>query len=591
MIIFGDRSRTQIMIKQPAINELALLSDRSTCTILDQQGTIHWYCPSRFDGEAILSTLTDAGKGGYWSVELTGSNYQNRGYIDQSSVLRTTYHTAEGPFSICDFMPMGNPDSGILRRFSAVPTRLTSTLKIAGNYGLDKETVIQIDTHTVYFEAAKQYLYCSSPLKITTADTVEFTLENGQQGWAYLTVSVLNAAHFNVEERLNITLKNWRSTTACIKYEGFFKEEVLASVRAIQQLTYAATGGVLAAATMGLPEVIGGERNYDYRYVWVRDAALITGALSVLDADGKMEFRFLDFLHQAMKENTEKCIYPLYTIDYQLAKSTENLMLSGYFGSSPVQLGNAATSQLQLDAAANVLIACKIMYDKYQERPHWKTVKQVANYICENWEKQDNGIWEEGKALHYTSAKVLCARGLEMVASFNEDISEAERWMHNAGLIREFVHQNCMTTSGAFANYAGSEKVDISAVLFTLWDYTKPDSAEMKITIAEIEKNCAKDNLYRRTLVEFDAEKEGFFLAGSCWMAHYYAVAGNYQKSELILNAVKSCQNDLGFFSEEIAADRKQMLGNFGQTFVHSSFICAANGLTSEQKGIDTVIH
>ncbi len=579
------------MIKQPAVNQLALLSNRTTCAILDQQGTIHWYCPGRFDGKAVLSTLIDAGKGGYWGIKLDGGSYRDRAYINNSSVLQTFYNSPEGTFSVCDFMPMGNPDSGILRRFAAAPSRLVSTLKMADNYGLCPETITRIDAFTIYFETAKQYLYASSPLTITAPDTVEFTLGKNQKGWAYLTGSVLKAAQMEVDERLNTTLENWHSTTACLQYEGLFKEEVLASVRAIQQLTYVKTGGVLAAATMGLPEVMGGERNYDYRYVWVRDAALITGALSVLDADGKMEFRFLDFLHQAMKENTKKCIYPLYTIDFQLVKPTENLALNGYGDSIPVQLGNAATSQLQLDAAANVLIACKIMYDKYQERPHWKTVKKVAAYICENWKKLDNGIWEEGKTLHYTSAKVLCARGLEMVASFNEDISETQNWLHNARLIREFVHKNCMTASGAFANYAGSEKVDVSAALFALWDYTKPNSAEMKITIAEIEKHCAQDNLYRRTLVEFDAKKEGFFLAGSCWMAHYYAVAGDYEKSKLILNAVKSCQNDLGFFSEEIAADRKQMLGNFGQTFVHSSFICAANGLTSEQAGIDTVIH
>ena len=579
------------MIEQPAINELALISDRNTCALLDKQGTIHWYCPGRFDGEAVLSTLIDAQKGGYWLVAITGGNYQNRAYMEHGSVLQTFFKSWGGGFSICDFMPMKSAGRGILRRFSEVPTSLLSTLKIAGKYGLDPETVIQIDACTVYFKVAKLYLYCSSPLKITATDTVEFTLGKGQHGWAYLTDSVLETEQLNVDEQLTVTQNEWRSTAAGFQYEGLFKEEVLASVRAIHQLTCVATGGVLAAATMALPEVIGGERNYDYRYVWVRDAALITGALSVLDVDGKTEFKFLGFLHKAMKTNPEECIYPLYTIDHQLVNPTKQLPLNGYANSRPVQLGNAATKQLQLDAAANVLIACKIIYDKYRKRLYWKTVKQVAGYICKNWEKEDNGIWEEGKALHYTSGKVLCARGLEMVAPFNEDAKEAETWLYNARLIREFVYQNCLTDSGAYANYAGSQKVDVSAALYALWDFTRPDSAEMKATVAEIEKYCGQDNLYRRTLIEFDAGKEGYFLAGSCWMAHYYAVAGNYQKSKLILEAVKNCQNDLGFFSEEIAADRKQMLGNFGQTFVHSSFICAANGLTNEQKGIDTVVH
>ncbi|RYY22219.1 MAG: hypothetical protein EOP41_07435, partial [Sphingobacteriaceae bacterium] len=430
------------MITQPPINELALLSDRNTCAALDKQGTIHWYCPNRFDSEAILSSLIDSQQGGFWQITILNSQYKNRFYTDRSSVLQTVFTTPAGDIEICDFMPMETTDSGILRSFSEVPTQLVSKLKIAGNYGLEQEKAVQINSFTVYFESTRQYLYCSSPVKIIAADTVAFTLDKGATGWAYLTKTHLNRADFDVAQRLNNTLNEWRKTAAHFKYEGLFKDDVISSIRAIQQVSCGVTGGVLAAATMALPEVIGGGRNYDYRYVWVRDAALITGALSVLDVDGKMEFKFLDFLDKAMHHQQEQCIYPLYTIDRKTIKQLQKLPLAGYKNSQPVQTGNVASNQLQLDAAANVLISCKVIYDKYQEYPHWETVKRVANYICQNWEKPDNGIWEEGAELHYTSGKVFCAIGLEMIAAYNQNPQEAAYWLEIAKTIRKYVHKN-----------------------------------------------------------------------------------------------------------------------------------------------------
>ncbi|RZM26359.1 MAG: glycoside hydrolase family 15 protein [Pedobacter sp.] len=356
------------------------------------------------------------------------------------------------------------------------------------------------------------------------------------------------------------------------------------------QLTCGKTGGILAAATTSLPEVIGGERNYDYRYVWVRDAALITAALSVLETDGELEFGFLEFMYQAMKKNTGQCVYPLYTIDYQMIDHLEQLDATGYLESKPVQVGNIASEQRQLDAEANVLISGYIIYDKYGKRLHWKTMRKIANFICENWHKPENGIWEEGLELQYTAGKVYSALGLEMMSRFNEDEKEAAYWKEVAKEIRDYVSNNCMTPDGAFANYAGSDETDISSVLYVIFGYVEANAPEMLATIKLLEDHYQENNLYRRTLVEFDSAKEGAFLAGSCWMAHYYAVAGGFEKARQILDAVKACQNDLGFFSEEADPLTGRMLGNFDQTFVHSSFICAANGLTREIEGTSTVV-
>lgn len=578
------------MKHQPLIEELALLSDRNTCAVLDRNGTILWYCPERFDAESIFSAIVDPDNGGYWSLEIGEGKLISRSYIDRSSVLEHRFCLNDRKSVVRDWMPIGTDFNGIVREFSPVAGDLTATLRVRSHYGAKGGGGHLIDEHTVLFDTCGLYLIASHPLNVVDQDTVRFHLQEGESGWAILTSTHIEPKSLDLPVLLENTLRKWEDIASLFNYDGLYEQEVMNSIRAIQQLTCGTTGGVLAAATTSLPEVIGGERNYDYRYVWVRDAALITGALSALDVKGRVEVDFLEFMYRAMKKNTGQCVYPLYTIDQNVIDHLDELDVAGYKASRPVLIGNVASEQRQLDAEANILISSKIIYDKYQEKFNWPMVRKVAEYVCKNWHKPENGIWEEGAELHYTSGKIFAAIGLEMIAKFSDNQSEVDRWLQQAKLIRAFVREKCLTPEGAYANYAGSDQVDVSAALYVLWNYAKPDSPEMLATVKALERDYAKENLYWRTLVEFDSSKEGAFLAGSCWMAHYYAVAGNFEKSEKILDAVKAYQNDLGFFSEEADIENEKMLGNFDQTFVHSSFICAANGLSREKEGIDTVV-
>ena len=576
------------MLKYPSISDLAVISDRHTCALVSNEGSINWYCPDRFDGEALLSSLIDSKKGGLWSVSAQGKTFLGRQFQDRSSVLHTYFSIHGKGFTLTDFMPLGLTWTGICRKFSRAPVPVCNEVKLRPNYGLENEEFIVTSPNTIKLKRSGLWLSASHPLSLSR-DIISFTIPAGEEGWASLT----NSAEMTFElvsESLDITLKNWEKVEDLVNYHGPFENQVRNSLRALQQMVYEPSGGIIAAATTSLPEVIGGKRNYDYRYVWMRDAALITSSLTQIITTGELERKFISFIAGAMEKNKEDHVSCLYKIDQTKIIGMEEIPLSGYLESRPVVIGNAAAKQFQLDAEANVLIACSMIYDKFGERTNWETVSKIADFICKNWERKDNGIWEEEQQQHYTSSKAFAARGLELIAPYQEDQAEAKRWRDNAALIRKFIDENCKTSSGAYAVHAGSEDVDLSAALFVPFGFDHANSHAMQATIRVLEKNYCQNNLYRRHLLEFDSSGEGAFLAGSCWMAHYYAVAGNLERSKEILEAVLSFSNDLGYFSEEADLTTGQMLGNFPQTFVHSSFICAVNGYKLALYGKDSTV-
>jgi GH15 family glucan-1,4-alpha-glucosidase len=563
-------------MKQPAIDSLALISDRHTCALTDKEGTISWYCPVAFDQPAILSSLIDEGQGGYWQVDIPGKIFTGRHFNGRSSILHTSFEVSGSTVELLDFMPLNSAFKGICRKTSASPAAICGRIRFRSDYGLENVITEQIGLKTIKLAKKKLWLHCSHPLTVAE-DLISYIIPEGEEGW----VTFIDSGQCDlatIESALDRTSEAWQKMEEHIDYSGPFEEEVQNSLRVIEQLTYEPTGGIVAAPSAGLPEVIGGKRNYDYRYVWMRDAALITSSLVDLKSDGKLERDFLSFIAGAMRKNKESHVSCFYKADQTIKRNTRELPVAGYRQSQPVMVGNAAIDQFQLDAEASILLACGAVYHKLNDKIEWDIVEMIADYICKNWERKDNGIWEEEQVQHYTFSKALAARSLEVMADYQADAEQADRWRHNAKLIREFINSRCITSYGAYAVHEGSEAVDISIALFSPFKFDQPDSAVMARTIERIEQDYADGNLYRRHLLEFNSAEEGVFLAASCWMAHHYALAGNAEKSKSILEAVSSCANDLGFFSEEMDIVSHTMLGNFPQTFVHSSFICAVNG-------------
>jgi len=422
------------------------------------------------------------------------------------------------------------------------------------------------------------WLYASHPLHVE-GETVRWTLPEGEAGWALLLDEPHEGADQEVtrevvESWLEGTLAAWRRLAAHATYRGPYERDVAASLRALRLLSFEANGGIVAAPTTSLPEVLGGERNYDYRYVWLRDAGMIVSALTRAGSDGTEERRFLEFICATGRSPDGLPLAPFVTLSGNLVEGEETLDLAGYRGSRPVRVGNRAKAQLQLDAYGNVLLAAKLIYHRFGTREHWPVVERLADFLAETWREPDHGLWEERDKKQYTSSKVIVACGLDSVAEFATD-AQQRRWRAAVAEIRRFVAERCLTSEGAYAAVAGGEAVDVSAALFPVWAYTDPDTPEMRATMRALERDYAQGHLYRRHLECADSSKEGAFLAGTFWVAQYWVMRGELERARAILEAGLACANDLGLFAEEADPQTRGMLGNFPQTFVHAAFIGA----------------
>jgi GH15 family glucan-1,4-alpha-glucosidase len=562
------------MVKQPSIKELALIGDQQSCALVDKEGTIAWYCLWRFDQPSLFSLLID-NKGGWWTVEAEGKVFRQRQYKDDSAVLLSEFTVKGGTLTITDFMPTVPELSGICRLFSPAPVTVRCSLFPTPGFGRSRALLKQDGSFLVREEKFEFYIKASHPLLLHNG-VVEMEIPAGENGWCVLMDEKRSVPHINrenLQQALSKTVEKWQAIMQNISYKGPYQEVFYQSYKAIQLMTHAHSGGILAAATTSLPEIIGGSRNYDYRYVWLRDTAMDVSALIRAGSKGNEAERFLDFLCAGRNTNKKNLFVPFYDLDHKTAPDEAFFSGTGYKGSTPLRTGNGAHEQLQLDAQGNVLLAAKEIYSNKKEKPHWKTIVQTADYLAKNWQEKDHGIWEENPLHHYTSSKVLVAKSLEFLAEQTDDKKQQKKWLDTAQQIRLFVSRHCMTSDGAYAVYAGSGAVDITAALYAVWWYDKPDSPAMKKTIDRIEAEYRDGDLYRRHLVEADAKEEGCFLAGCLWMAQYYLTLKNNRKAVKIIEAVLGFATDLGFLPEEGDVKTGEPLGNIPQTFVHASLM------------------
>lgn len=559
----------------PDIRDLGLIGDQKTVAVLDRSGAIVWYCPRRFDRPSLFAGLLDPEKGGIWHLRLTDAVADTRRYVGDSAILETSLTVEGQPFTITDWMPAGDGlPSGICRRFSEAPDRVTVILSPAPGYGTNPPRLETMGSSVCVNR--EHWLYASHPLTIQD-ETVSFELPKDEKGWAVLTDNPIERPSTSkLDSWYDATLRYWGEIASRIHYEGPYVKAVADSLRALRLLTYAPNGGVIAAATTSLPEVLGGRRNYDYRYVWLRDTAMIVSAMTRAGSDGVDETRFLDFICSSQQTDPDRPLLPPFmSLDHGPAPDTQPLDFAGYRDSNPPLVGNTAGQQLQLDGFGNVLLAAKLIYGRYHTRDHWETVEKVADFLVEHWHEPDHGIWEEGKKAQYTLGKVVSSCGLRYIAEFSEDRTQAERWCATAREIESYIAENCLNSEGGYVVIAGEESVDVSAVLFPTWGFIAADAREMEATLRVLERDYCKANLYWRHLEAFDSEKEGAFLAGTLWVAQYWVMRKDLARARKILDAALAYSNDLGLFAEEADVDRGQMLGNIPQAFVHAALIGA----------------
>jgi GH15 family glucan-1,4-alpha-glucosidase len=581
-------ARPAVVSTDVAIRDLAVIGDQRTAAVLARDGTILWYCPGRFDHPTLFAGLLDP-NGGAWRIDLPGITPVRRRYLSESGVLETVLRVGLDEWSVTDWMPMGrdSPTGLICRLFSAAPRDARISLEPRPDYARADPDLVQFDS-SVRIDGSRHFLYASHQMFVE-GDKAVFTLPTGETGWAVLSDAALEVKpeRLDLERWLELTLAHWRELAARTDYEGPYEREVAASLRAIRLLRHDASGGIVAAATSSLPEVSGGSKNWDYRYVWLRDAGMIVSALTRLGGDLKEAGRYLDFMCQSRGSSSKYPMAVFTTLDGKAASREEILNLTGFQNSRPVKIGNNAGDQLQLDGFANVLLAAKLLYQRNGQRPHWDAVEEIAEFLVHHWREADHGIWEEEQRFQYTANKVVVACALASVAEFSMDATQARRWRTAVSEIRDFVSENCLTKEGAYAAVAGGEAVDVSAALFPAWGYTEASAPEMKATVAALERDHSWNGLlYWRHLECVDTSLEGAFLAGGFWVAQYWVLQGDLDRARGIIDAGLAYANDVGLFAEEAEPRGKNsgaMLGNIPQSFVHAAFIGAAIDLKHAQ--------
>lgn len=558
----------------PEIADLGLIGDRRTAAVIGRDATVYWYSPHRFDAPSIFPALLDCEKGS-WRVELPDGAPASRSYVEESGVLETQLSAPSGRLTITDWMTMGgNAKPGLFcRSFSRAPDHVRIVFEAWEDNGRCRNLPAVVSGSAVFGDGL--HLHASHRLR-ATATGIEWILPKGQTGWTVLADAPCSKpSSQDLERWKDATLARWRTLAETSTYEGAYRDHVHASMRMVRLLVYEPTGAIVAAATCGLPEVIGGKRNYDYRYSWLRDTGMIVRAWLRIAERAREGEHFLRFVARSSAHAQHRPLDPVIAVDRCPTPQETEPPLAGYRDSHPIRVGNRAGKQLQLGSFGNVLLAAAMIYEKRQERHHWEIVQRVADFLVAHWQEPDAGLWESPTPRQYTASKVFAACGLKAIAPFADEARQAS-YHATIEAIRRYVAENCMTREGAFAAFAGFQGVDISASLFSVWSYCPSDSPAMDETLRVLHRDYEyKNGLFRREDETAESRCEGAFLPGTFWISHYWTQRGDRERARFYLEAGLSHANDLGLLPEEIDVESGRALGNVPLGMTHASFLNA----------------
>ncbi len=578
-----------------------------TVALVGTNGTIDWYCCPAFDAPSVFGAILDAERGGAFELAPEAPATTKQFYFPDTNVLITRFLTEEGVGEIQDFMPIdiaAEPTSQshrLIRRVVCVRGAMTFRAKVAPRfgYGAEPHTARQVDTG-VHFESASLALALTSsvPLECDGTDaSSEFTLKQGDS--AVFSLDRLNGAPqplscepVTAERQFNETVKYWRKWISQSRYKGRWREMVHRSVLTLKLLTYAPTGAMVAAPTTSLPEKIGGERNWDYRYLWVRDAAFCVYSLLRLgftyEAAAFMRFLMERIDHSATGPSGPLQI--LYGIDGRTDVPERELPhLSGYRGSVPVRVGNAAADQLQLDIYG-ALVDSIYLYDKWGKSissDHWDAVCALVGWVCEHWEQPDEGVWEtRGGRKKFLYSRLMCWVAIEraMRLALHRGLpANLVRWAQARDKIyRRIMSHGWSEKRQAFIQHEEDDVLDAALLMMPLTKFIAPTDPKWLSTLDALTEELVSDSLVYRYDPQASPDglegEEGTFSICSFWYVDALARSGRLDDARLTFEKMLTYANHLGLYAEEIGPTGEQQ-GNFPQAFTHLALISAAFNL------------
>ncbi|MGE3597143.1 MAG: glycoside hydrolase family 15 protein [Dehalococcoidia bacterium] len=589
----------------PAIGDYALIGDCRSAALISRAGSIDWLCWPRFDSPSLFAALLDAAKGGRFAISPVGPFTTERRYVDDTNILETTFRTGGGVIRLIDFMPVTSeegkrerfwPDHQILRIVECLEGEVEIEVHCAPRpaYATVVPRLRDRGRLGFYFEHRGRALILRSeiPLSLSTNSAeaaARHVLRRGERRRLSLVYSEGEPAFIpplgaEAEYRLEATRRWWEGWAARCRYHGPYRKAVLRSALALKLMCYAPSGAVVAAPTTSLPEWIGGVRNWDYRYCWLRDASLTLRALCDLGYWDEAEAFIAWLLHATRMTSPE--LHILYNVHGEPHLPERALdHLAGYRGSRPVRVGNDAQHQLQLDVYGEVVDAA-YQFVRRGGRLDPTAARMLATFgdtVCRRWREPDEGIWEvRSGRQHHTYSKAMCWVALDRLLRLHETGHvrvPADRFSAVRGEIRDEIERRGWNERlGSYVSVFDGEHVDASLLLLIRYGYTEPNSARAAATCRRVHEQLGHNGLLYRYRDAADGlpAGEGAFGICSFWAVDCRALLGDMAGATAVLERMLAYGNDVGLYAEEIDPQTGELLGNFPQAFTHVGLIDAA---------------
>ncbi|MEY9490237.1 GH15 family glucan-1,4-alpha-glucosidase [Streptomyces calvus] len=588
------------------IADHGLIGDLRTVALVGTDGTIDWYCCPAFDAPSVFAAILDAERGGCFELATAVPARTKQFYFPDTNVLITRFFTEEGVGEVQDFMPVADGPAEedrhrLIRRVLCVRGSVSFRARVAPRfeYGSRPHTLRLADDVAVFDSGDLSLALTSTvPLEADGAEVrAGFKLAEGET--AVLALDRVGGEVFpsrcecgEAERQFAATVAYWRRWLSSSRYRGRWREMVHRSALTLKLLTYAPTGAIVAAPTTSLPEEVGGERNWDYRYVWVRDAAFCVYALLRLGFTEEAK-AFMGFVSRHISPGDGSPSGPLqvmYGIDGRTDLPERVLPhLEGHRGSAPVRVGNAAADQLQLDVYG-ALIDSVYLYDKWAEpvsSEQWDHVTALVDWVCAHWDQPDEGIWEtRGGRKNFLYSRLMCWVAIERairMANRRGLPADLPRWQSSRDAVyRRIMSRGWSASRGAFVQHEDSDVLDAAVLMMPLAKFIAPTDPKWLSTLDSLTEDLVSDSLVYRYDPQVSPDglhgDEGTFSICSFWYVEALTRAGRLDEASLAFEKMLTYGNHLGLYAEEISHTGEQQ-GNFPQAFTHLALISAAFNL------------
>jgi GH15 family glucan-1,4-alpha-glucosidase len=601
MEMVGARTTGRSMDYLP-IAEHGIIGDLHSIALVGTDGRIDWYCCPRFDSPSVFGAILDKERGGFYRITYAGEDWVPKQlYFPDTNVLITRFLTSGGVGEVQDFMPIQGGAAQhrhrLIRRVLGVRGAMRFRVEVYPRFNYARD-----DHETIFFENGVLFRSQSLSLALETAVPLDFASDGA---YGEFTLLPGETATFVLEqvpetyvprwysedetrEAFEQTVAYWRNWLARSRYQGRWRETIHRSALTLKLMTYVPTGAIVAAPTTSLPEHLGGGRNWDYRYTWIRDAAFTMYALLRLGFTEECA-GFMAWLTDRFRETRSAAAGPLqimYGIDGR-SELEEHILehLEGYCGSAPVRIGNGAADQLQLDIYGE-LIDSVYIFNKYAAPIHhdaWMDLTRVVEWVCENWDQTDEGIWEvRGGRQNFTYSRLMSWVALERairVALQRGLPGDLARWRQQRDAIyHQIMNKGWHEDRQAFVQHYKTDVLDAGVLLMPLVKFIAPTDARWISTMDAIGDELVRDSLVYRYNVELTPDglegEEGTFSICTYWYVEALAMAGRLEEARLAFEKMLTYANHLGLYAEQIGLSGEQ-LGNFPQAFTHLQLISA----------------